>query len=55
MITYPNIDPIALSIPLPGFLHAYLGEALNIHWYGLAYVVGAYFYLLKNGCHKIKI
>ena len=43
MINYPNIDPIAISIPIPGFW----GDSLNIHWYGLAYVVGAYLIYLR--------
>ena len=43
MINYPNIDPVAISIPIPGFW----GDALNIHWYGLAYVVGAYLIYLR--------
>ena len=38
MINYPNIDPVAISIPIPGFW----GDSINIHWYGLAYVVGAF-------------
>ena len=47
MIKYPEIDPVALSIPLPEFLHSFLGTALNIHWYGLAYVLGAYLIYLR--------
>ncbi len=43
MINYPNIDPVAISIPIPGFW----GDSLNIHWYGLAYVVGAYLIYLR--------
>ena len=43
MINYPNIDPVAISIPIPGFW----GDALNIHWYGLAYVIGAYLIYLR--------
>ena len=54
MITYPNIDPVALSIPLPGFLHPYLGDALNIHWYGLAYVLGAYLIYLRMVATRTK-
>lgn len=34
MIPYPVIDPVLVSIPLPG-----LGE-LPIRWYGLAYIAG---------------
>lgn len=41
MLTYPNIDPVAVTIPLFGW-----GE-LPVHWYGLAYAfaffVGAYY------------
>ena len=29
MLTYPNIDPVALSI-----------GPLEIHWYGLMYLIG---------------
>lgn len=47
MIKYPDIDPIAISIPLPEFLHTFLGEALNIYWYGIAYVLGAYLIYLR--------
>ena len=54
MITYPEISPIALSIPLPDFLHPYLGDALNVHWYGLAYVVGAYLIYLRMAATKLK-
>ena len=54
MIAYPNIDPVALSIPLPGFLHPYLGDALNIHWYGLAYVLGAYLIFLRMVATRTK-
>ena len=35
MLTYPNIDPVAISIgPIFG-----LGP-LNVHWYGLMYLAG---------------
>ena len=35
MLTYPNIDPIALSIgPIAGY------GPLQIHWYGLMYLIG---------------
>ena len=54
MISYPNIDPIALSIPLPSFLQPYLGDALNIHWYGLAYVLGAYLIYLRMVATKAR-
>ena len=58
MIKYPEIDPVALSIPLPEFLHSFFGAALNIHWYGLAYVVSAYLIYLRmvatKDNHKIK-
>ena len=43
MIEYPNIDPVAISIPISGFW----GDSLNIYWYGLAYVVGAYLIYLR--------
>ena len=43
MIEYPNIDPVAISIPISGFW----GESINIYWYGLAYVVGAYLIYLR--------
>tara|TARA_B100000131_G_scaffold307378_1_gene335504 strand:- start:1632 stop:2435 length:804 start_codon:yes stop_codon:yes gene_type:complete len=43
MISYPNIDPVAISIPIPGFW----GDSINIHWYGLAYVVGAFLIYLR--------
>ena len=54
MIKYPEIDPVALSIPLPEFLHSVLGTALNIHWYGLAYVLGAYFIYLRMAATREK-
>ena len=50
MIKYPNIDPVAISIPIPGFW----GDALNIHWYGLAYVVGAYLIYLRMAATRNK-
>ena len=50
MISYPNIDPVAISIPISGFW----GDALNIHWYGLAYVVGAYLIYLRMVATKDK-
>ena len=50
MINYPNIDPVAISIPIPGFW----GESLDIHWYGLAYVVGAYLIYLRMVATKDK-
>ena len=43
MIEYPNIDPVAISIPISGFW----GESINIYWYGLAYVVGAYLIYIR--------
>ena len=51
MINYPNIDPVAISIPIPGFW----GESLDIHWYGLAYVVGAYLIHLRMDWTQLKI
>ena len=54
MIKYPEIDPVALSIPLPEFLHSFLGTALNIHWYGLAYVLGVLPDLFENVCNQRK-
>ena len=58
MIKYPEIDPVALSIPLPEFLHSFFGSTLNVHWYGLAYVVSAYLIYLRmvatKDNHKIK-
>ena len=54
MIKYPEIDPVALSITLPEFLHSVLGTALNIHWYGLAYVLGAYFIYLRMAATREK-
>ena len=38
MINYPDINPVAISIPFSGFW----GNSIDIHWYALAYVVGAY-------------
>ena len=54
MIKYPEIDPVALSIPLPEFLHSFLGTAINIHWYGLAYVLGAYLIYLRMSATREK-
>ena len=54
MIEYPEIDPVALSIPLPEFLHSIFGTALNIHWYGLAYVLGAYLIYLRMAATREK-
>ena len=35
MLTYPDIDPVALSIgPVAGY------GPLEIHWYGLMYLIG---------------
>lgn len=42
MITYPQIDPVALSI-----------GPLNIHWYGLMYVIGFAAFLIL-GKHRAK-
>mgnify|MGYP001225018584 FL=1 len=54
MIKYPEIDPVAISIPLPEFLHSTLGESLNIYWYGIAYVVSAYLIYLRMVATKHK-
>ena len=36
---YPSfINPVAISIPISGFW----GDAINIYWYGISYVLGAY-------------
>jgi len=34
VLTYPHINPIALSVPLP-----FTDRALDIHWYGIMYLV----------------
>ena len=51
MIEYPNIDPVAISIPISGFW----GESINIYWYGLAYVVGSLSDLPTNAANKKQI
>ena len=53
-MNYPDfIDPIAISIPISGFW----GESLNIYWYGIAYVLGAYLIYLHvlSTRHKFNI
>ena len=38
-MNYPDfIDPVAVSIPISGFW----GDSINIYWYGISYVLGAY-------------
>ena len=47
MINYPDINPVAISIPFSGFW----GNSIDIHWYALAYVFGAYliyFHMLRT-------
>lgn len=34
-LTFPNIDPVALSVPLP-----FLDSTVDIHWYGIMYLLG---------------
>ena len=53
-MNYPEfIDPIAISIPISGFW----GDSLNIYWYGIAYVLGAYLIYLHvlSTRHKFNI
>ena len=53
-MNYPDfIDPIAISIPISGFW----GDSLNIYWYGIAYVLGAYLIYLHvlSTRHKFNI
>lgn len=33
-LTYPNIDPVALSVPIP-----FLDRTVDIHWYGIMYLL----------------
>ena len=38
-MNYPDfLDPVAVSIPISGFW----GDSINIYWYGISYVLGAY-------------
>lgn len=50
MLTYPEIDPVAISIPEFEILGLALGP-LNVHWYGLMYLaafVSAWLLGMKN-------
>ena len=53
---YPSfINPVAISIPISGFW----GDAINIYWYGISYVLGAYLVYLhavsRSGKFSIRL
>lgn len=50
MLTYPNIDPVAISVDAFTILGFTIGP-LNVHWYGIAYLsgfIGAWLLALKR-------
>lgn len=52
MLRYPDIDPVALSVPAFDVFGLTLGP-LNVHWYGLMYLFGFVAALLL-GLHRAK-